>query len=134
MMTTTVNLIRKNANGSYQFLTSAFPSYCVMTQGQFETLIGELEKLKLAPSFARDLPIARFPDFEGLYKTTRIDIRKDFDGYLLASNMHGDFLCRMNESQFDQLIKELIELRDLVSCAAKMPEVYFPDFTYEVTG
>jgi hypothetical protein len=134
MMTTTINLIRKKANGTYQFLTSAFPSYCVMTPSQFAALIEEFKKLLNDEPTARHRPAAMFPDFQSLNKTLRMQMLKDFDGYLLASNVYGDFLCRMTQEQFEKLIKELIELQDLLSCAAKEMEVYFPDFTYKITG
>jgi len=134
MNTTTTNVIRKNANGSYQFLTSALPSYCVMNKQQFADLIAELERLKTATASARNIPIAQFPEFQGFRKTMRVFIKKEVGGYLLQTNLHSDFLCRMNQAQFESLIGELIRLQDLASCAANQPEVYFPDFTYPITG
>lgn len=131
LMTTTVNFIRKNADGAFQFLTSAFPSYCIMTGEQLAALIVELERLKVEKVTARDIPVALFPDFRGMGKATRILIRKEYDGYRLIANVHSDVLCIMDQRQFERLIGELISLRDGRATPYK---VNFPDFTYPITG
>jgi hypothetical protein len=108
-----------------------------MSKQQFADLIAELECLKTADASAQPAPVANFPDFQGFSRTMRVFIKKDvgaYEGYWLQTNLHSDFLCRMNQAQFERLIGELIKLQDSVSCAAKMPEVYFPDFTYPITG
>lgn len=132
MLTTICNLIRKNDDGRFQFLTSAFASYCVLTEDQFKTLISDLEKLREVRPTSSHMPAVLFPEFPGIHRVIRLVVRKEIDGlYRLMVNVHGDFLCVMSPEAFDLLIKELIELRD---GANEYRAVHFPDYTYKITG
>lgn len=137
MLTTTTNLIRKEAGGGFRFLTSALPTACMISRDQLIELIKELERLRDTPLSRNNIPVAWLPDSITRYGPLRLCIRKDLtfrgDGveYQLMANLCGDFLCLMNQADFERLIKDLIELRDY---QGDIKQANFPDFTYTITG
>lgn len=128
---TTSNEIRKNGDNTFQFLTSEFACWAVMTRSQFETLIGELDQLAVAPPIPRRS--AHFPPFDGLYGTLRICIVKEgANEYRLIANWRGDCLCILTHDEFELLLWKLRRLRD--NDPNQDPFAYFPNYTYTITG
>ena len=68
-------------------------------------------------------------------QTIKNVIRKNPDGtYNLITNIRPDYLCVMTQEQFEELVRQLEEMRYSPAFAGSYYVVHFPEYTYQITG